>query len=156
MKKTKQSVLSGTILALTMATLSGCHMKERGTELTSKPQSNSTTDLVHCYGVNKCKGHNDCGGANNSCHGMANCKGQGFITLPTKACADVGGKVQDEWVGKISTSDLIQCYGVNVCGGHNSCQTANNACSGKGSCKGQGFIAATAKSCDEIGGEIDE
>ena len=32
-----------------------------------------TTDLVHCYGVNVCKGHNDCGGKSNSCKGHGSC-----------------------------------------------------------------------------------
>jgi uncharacterized membrane protein len=50
-------------------------------------------DLAHCYGVNKCGGHNDCKGANNACAGKASCKGQGFVAIPAKACTDVGGKV---------------------------------------------------------------
>lgn len=49
-------------------------------------------NLVRCYGVNVCKGHNDCKTANNACAGHASCKGQGFVDLPAKSCADVGGK----------------------------------------------------------------
>jgi len=48
---------------------------------------------VHCYGVNKCKGHNDCKTASNACKGQASCKGQGFVSMSEKACDDVGGKV---------------------------------------------------------------
>ena len=48
---------------------------------------------VHCYGVNKCKGHNDCKTANNACKGHASCKGQGFVTVSAKACDHLGGKV---------------------------------------------------------------
>lgn len=53
-------------------------------------QAGSHAD-VHCYGVNKCKGHNDCKTANNSCKGMASCKGHGFVTMSKKACDDIGG-----------------------------------------------------------------
>jgi len=49
-------------------------------------------DLVHCYGVNACAGHNDCKSANNACSGKASCKGQGFVAVPAEACKDVGGK----------------------------------------------------------------
>jgi len=48
---------------------------------------------VHCYGVNKCKGHNDCKTANNACKGMASCKGQGFVAMSASACDAIGGKV---------------------------------------------------------------
>lgn len=48
---------------------------------------------VHCYGVNKCKGHNDCKSASNSCKGMASCKGHGFVSMSAKACDHLGGKV---------------------------------------------------------------
>lgn len=50
-------------------------------------------DLAHCYGVNVCGGHNDCKTANNACAGQASCKGHGFVSMPAKACGDVGGKV---------------------------------------------------------------
>jgi len=48
---------------------------------------------IHCYGVNKCKGHNDCKTASNACKGHASCKGHGFVSMTTKACDHVGGKV---------------------------------------------------------------
>ena len=48
---------------------------------------------VHCYGVNKCKGHNDCKTATNACKGHASCKGQGFVSMSKRACDHVGGKV---------------------------------------------------------------
>jgi uncharacterized membrane protein len=50
-------------------------------------------EKVHCYGVNKCKGHNDCKTANNACKGHASCKGQGFVAVSAKACDHLGGKV---------------------------------------------------------------
>lgn len=48
---------------------------------------------VKCYGVNKCKGHNDCKSANNACKGMGSCKGQSFVLMSASACDHVGGKV---------------------------------------------------------------
>ena len=112
------------------------------------------TDLAHCYGVNTCKGHNDCGGADNSCAGQGSCKGTGFVAMPTKACADVGGEVKDEWRGTVDTADLVHCNDVNVCKGHNDCGTAENSCAGQASCKGTGFVAMPAKACADIGGEV--
>ena len=48
---------------------------------------------VHCFGVNKCKGHNDCKTATNSCKGHASCKGQGFVSMSKHACEEIGGSV---------------------------------------------------------------
>ena len=48
---------------------------------------------VHCYGVNKCKGHNDCKTAENACKGQGSCKGHGFVLMSEKACDHLGGKV---------------------------------------------------------------
>ena len=50
-----------------------------------------TTADVHCYGVNKCKGHNDCGTAKNACAGHGSCKGQGFVSMSKHACDAIGG-----------------------------------------------------------------
>lgn len=52
-----------------------------------------STDLIHCYGVNTCKGHNDCGKSENSCAGKAACKGHGFVATTEKSCSDIGGEV---------------------------------------------------------------
>jgi len=48
---------------------------------------------VHCFGVNKCKGHNDCKTASNACKGHASCKGTGFVTMSKHACEEIGGSV---------------------------------------------------------------
>ena len=48
---------------------------------------------VHCYGVNKCKGHNDCNTAKNACKGHASCKRHGFVSMSKHACDEIGGKV---------------------------------------------------------------
>ena len=82
--------LTGIALAVAAAGLVGC--ESSGSSSAAASASNST-DLVHCYGVNACNGHNDCKTASNACKGQAGCKGQGFVAAPAKACADIGGKV---------------------------------------------------------------
>jgi uncharacterized membrane protein len=55
--------------------------------------SPSETTNVHCYGVNVCKGHNDCKTAENACKGQAECKGHGFVSMSAEACDHIGGTV---------------------------------------------------------------
>ena len=50
---------------------------------------------IHCYGVNRCKSHNDCKTADNACKGHGSCKGKGFVAVSEKACDHLGGKVGD-------------------------------------------------------------
>jgi hypothetical protein len=153
-----KSKIGGASLAMAAASLMGC-VATADTTSTSSAASKAevvtnTIDLVHCYGVNQCKGHNDCKTADNACKGLAACKGNGFVAMPTKACADVGGETKDDWVGKTTKVDLVHCYGVNICKGHNDCKTATNACKGQASCQGQGFVGTSAKSCTDIGGKV--
>jgi len=50
--------------------------------------------MVHCAGVNSCKGSSDCKTAKSECKGMNACKGQGWVTKASaKECTDAGGKV---------------------------------------------------------------
>jgi uncharacterized membrane protein len=55
-------------------------------------QAGSDAD-VHCFGVNKCKGQNDCKTANNACKGHGSCKGMGFVIMSESACEEMGGSV---------------------------------------------------------------
>ena len=48
---------------------------------------------VHCYGVNACKGQNDCKTKDHACKGMGSCKGQGFLSMSKAMCDQKGGKV---------------------------------------------------------------
>ena len=82
--------MTGIALAMAAAGLmAGCAGNQGGTTTASA----NTTDLVHCYGVNKCKGHNDCKTATNACKGHGSCKGQGFVGVSASACDHLGGKV---------------------------------------------------------------
>jgi len=83
----KLKTTTGLALAVAAAGMMGC--------ATTSPSNSQTSAqaMVHCYGVNKCAGHNDCKTAENSCAGHGSCKGQGFVAMTAKACADVGGSV---------------------------------------------------------------
>ena len=53
-------------------------------------------DMVHCAGVNACKGQGECSGAGHGCAGKNACKGQGWVELSKDDCAKKGGKVVTE------------------------------------------------------------
>jgi len=74
----------GSALALSAASMAG----------TATIASAGDSANVHCYGVNKCKGHNDCKSAGNACKGQASCKGQGFVNMSADACSAIGGSVK--------------------------------------------------------------
>ena len=102
---------TGVALALAAAGMIGA-----STALVSTSAVAAGSD-VHCYGVNVCKGHNDCkveghkckgynscktakneckgkascSTAGNACSGHASCKGTGFVSMSAKACDDIGG-----------------------------------------------------------------
>lgn len=78
---------TGVALALAAASMVGC-----ASNVTTKTSA-SVSENVHCYGVNKCKGHNDCKTASNACKGHASCKGHGFISMSASSCDHVGGKI---------------------------------------------------------------
>jgi hypothetical protein len=145
-----QNIFSGAAMAVAVASLAGGASAEAATAAAA----GGSSDLVHCYGANVCKGHNDCKTADNACGGHASCKGTGFVAMPSKACADVGGELKDKWAGTVATADLVHCYGVNVCKGHNDCKTADNACGGHASCKGTGYVSTPAKACADVGGKV--
>ena len=145
-----KKALSGVALALAAAGLMAGCQSDGGT----KTAATAKVDLVECYGVNACGGHNDCKSSSNACKGHASCKGTGWVAMPAKACGDVGGKVVEKAHGSIAKADLIHCHGVNACAGHNDCKTADNARKGHAKCKGTGFVATPAKACTDIGGKV--
>ena len=145
MKKSTQTALTGVAIALVMAGIS--------TSVQAKSSKSSATEKVHCYNVNKCKGHNDCKTGKNGCKGQASCHGTGFVTMPAKACTDVGGTIKQRTKIYAKRSDLTSCYGVNTCKGHNDCGGKNHNCKGHASCKGTGFVLMTKDACKDIGGK---
>ena len=55
----------------------------------------AASDTIHCYGVNACKGLNDCKTAANACKGQADCKGHGFKATKASECLSQGGIIAD-------------------------------------------------------------
>lgn len=52
--------------------------------------------LVHCYGVNSCKGSSDCKTTKNECKGQNSCKGVGFKAMTADACKAAGGTLTEK------------------------------------------------------------
>ena len=77
---------TGVALAIAAASMAGCAMY-------STSDSSMASNEVHCYGVNKCAGHNDCKTSSNACKGHGSCKGHGFVSMPESSCDKVGGSV---------------------------------------------------------------
>lgn len=151
MKKTSHQIRTATGIALALAAaglINNVHAEN------SSLHANEV-ELSHCYGVNKCRGQNDCGSEANFCGGHGECKGRGFINTTTKSCAALGGEVKDDWRGSVKTSKLIHCHGVNKCAGHNDCSTTDNSCAGQASCKGTGFVALEKRACELVDGTVE-
>jgi hypothetical protein len=55
----------------------------------------SGTDMVHCYGVNSCKGSADCKTTQHECKGHNSCKGHGFKAMKADQCLSKGGTIGD-------------------------------------------------------------
>ena len=155
MNKNTKTKFQGAAVALAVAGLMGASAVS-AEPANKTAATGNTAEMAHCYGVNKCNGHNDCKTAENACKGQAECKGHGFVAMEEKTCGDIGGTVKDDWRGKVNTADLTHCYDVNVCKGHNDCKTADNACKGLAACKGQGFVALAAQACEDVGGTVGE
>lgn len=47
--------------------------------------------VIHCVGVNACKGQGRCGTAEHSCKGANACKGQGILPMTKEECEAKGG-----------------------------------------------------------------
>lgn len=78
---------TGAVLALAAASLFSV-LPAAGSE------AQTTTADVHCYGINACKGQNDCSTDTNSCKGKGSCKGTGWVSKPSEQeCTKAGGKV---------------------------------------------------------------
>lgn len=50
--------------------------------------------MVHCMGVNACKGKSSCKTTSNACKGKNSCKGQGTVLMTKGQCEQVGGSVE--------------------------------------------------------------
>ena len=66
-----------------------------GVSATSPAFAKGGAQVVHCYGVNSCKGTSDCKTAANDCKGQNSCKGMGFKAMTTKACTAANGSLTE-------------------------------------------------------------
>lgn len=57
-------------------------------------QTATDTGMIHCGGVNSCKGQSACKTANNACKGQNSCKGQGILIMSQADCQNKGGTVE--------------------------------------------------------------
>lgn len=53
------------------------------------------SEVVHCYGINSCKGTSDCKSYGHDCKGQNDCKGQGFKEIKLSQCKAAGGKLTE-------------------------------------------------------------
>jgi hypothetical protein len=59
----------------------------------ARADEKSGGEMIHCAGVNACKGQGSCAGAGNSCAGQNSCKGKGVLDMSKEDCVKKGGKV---------------------------------------------------------------
>ena len=64
-----------------------------GGAVLARADEKSGGDMIHCAGVNACKGQAECAGAGNSCAGQNSCKGKGWVETSKDDCMKKGGKV---------------------------------------------------------------
>lgn len=93
MNQNTKTKFQGAAVALAVAGLMGCSAVTAESSSKTAASNSNTAEMAHCYGVNKCNGHNDCKTAENACKGQASCKGHGFVALSAQTCDDVGGTV---------------------------------------------------------------
>ncbi len=78
---------TGAVLALAAASLFSV-LSTAGSE------AQTAANDVHCYGINACKGQNDCATDTHSCKGEGSCKGTGWVSKPSvQECTKAGGQV---------------------------------------------------------------
>ena len=66
-----------------------------GGAVLARADQKSGGEMIHCAGVNACKGQGSCAGAGNSCAGQNACKGKGVVEMSKDDCMKKGGKVID-------------------------------------------------------------
>jgi hypothetical protein len=82
----KGALIASAVAALFAANPALAKEKGKGDKTTAK--------VVHCGGINECKGKGACAGADNACKSQNSCKGKGYLETKTeKECVDKGGKV---------------------------------------------------------------
>jgi hypothetical protein len=63
--------------------------------IAAREQEKAGERLVHCAGINECKGKGVCAGPESECAGVNTCKGKGVIAATPAECKEKGGKIVD-------------------------------------------------------------
>lgn len=87
----KLSTIAATAAALAMSAAAFAADPPAG----SKGRAIASDDVVHCYGVNTCKGTADCATTEHECKGHNDCAGHGFKALKAGECLAKGGTIGD-------------------------------------------------------------
>ena len=61
--------------------------------LVARATDKAGDEMVHCAGINECKGKASCATAEHSCAGQNSCKGQGWVETSAEECTQKGGKI---------------------------------------------------------------
>ena len=64
-----------------------------GGAVLARADEKSGGEMIHCAGINACKGQAACAGAGNSCAGQNSCKGKGWVETSKDDCMKKGGKL---------------------------------------------------------------
>jgi hypothetical protein len=89
-----QSRILGTMVALAAGSLFSAACS-KGAPAPVALGAGEKTAMVHCAGINDCKGHGTCKTEKNACAGQNECKGQGITDVAAAAdCTAKGGTVQ--------------------------------------------------------------
>ena len=93
--------MTATRNTLSIASAAAVFALTAATALAASPPAGSSgraigkDDIVHCYGVNSCKGSADCKTTMHECKGMNECKGHGFKALTAGQCLSRSGTIGD-------------------------------------------------------------
>ena len=66
-----------------------------GNAVLARADEKAGGEMVHCAGINACKGQGECAGAGHSCGGKNACKGQGWVETSKAECTKKGGKIAE-------------------------------------------------------------
>lgn len=81
---------------LTIAAAAAALFASGGYALADHHEAAGTEAMVHCSGVNACKGQAECKSASNSCKGQNSCKGKGWMAMTKADCDAKGGTMEME------------------------------------------------------------
>lgn len=98
MKAKRTGIIIAAAVASIIATVSfGESNTTTTTTTTTNPNpstnnfQNGASAMVHCVGINSCKGKSSCRTQYNACKGLNSCQGQGWIATTAFDCQKQGG-----------------------------------------------------------------